>query len=165
MDLTFGNILYYLVDNSLISLESAVNGDLMVSQGSRRNVNFMVYNRNGASYFLKQVREKDGQTLRAIQTEADFYQRVHGTSNKESDSILLPDFYRFDRANSVLVIELLVDAVNIFDYFRSIGGFSLGIAAEMGNSLARFHHMPPPPHQSVGYRPVSGNGPVDSFGP
>ena len=57
------NVVHYLLEQGLLTLDAVVDGELMVIDATRRNRNFKVMRRGQQGYFVKQIQLWDAQTV------------------------------------------------------------------------------------------------------
>src|SRR5436305_14389954 len=109
MIITTNNIVYYLLDQGLVTFESVVDVDLMVVDASRRNRNFKVIRKHHQGYFVKQIQQWEPQAIATMQFEAMCYSLSQSDDNFAPLALLMPKFYAYDPGRYVLIVELLVD--------------------------------------------------------
>src|SRR5260370_8902934 len=73
MTLTTRNLPNYLLSRGLISYESVVDGDLMITDASHRNRAFRVLRGAQPGYFVKQIRQWDPVSIAGWQQEDSCY--------------------------------------------------------------------------------------------
>jgi phosphotransferase family enzyme len=139
MILSAQNVFYYLLDQGLISLESLVDGDFMVVDASSRHRNFKIIRRESPSYFVKQVKEWDPQTIATLQCEATCYRLAHGTRELNPLAVLMPRYHVFDPERQVLVIELIPGSESVAEYHRRLGRFPTEVGSRLGELLGSYH--------------------------
>jgi hypothetical protein len=96
--LTQRAVVPYLLQRKLISEQAIVEGDLVVLDASRRNLNFQVISERGPSYLLKQGVEPDG--METVSREATIYQRLHSSIGNYWLDRNLPHFFGYDPSSS-----------------------------------------------------------------
>lgn len=139
MLITPNNIVYYLLERGLITSESIVDGDLMVVDASRRNRNFKVIRKHNPSYFVKQIQNWEPQAIVTLQCEAMCYWLSQNDVSFASLALLIPRFYTYDPARSILIVELLPEGENLSEYQRRLGEFPLDVASKLGKVLGTYH--------------------------
>lgn len=127
----------YLISRDLIDTESIVNGTIVVRSQPRRNYNFEVKRNVGLSYFVKQGVDAD--TNATIEREAAAYEFL--SNPKIRISRYVPKFIGFDRARSILILELVDNSINFSDYVAKRGRFSYSLGRELGRALASLHSL------------------------
>jgi aminoglycoside phosphotransferase (APT) family kinase protein len=135
--LTRGDGLTFLLQHDLITPANVIEGDITISDASRRHHNLRVTQRDGGGYLLKQG--VGAARAAAVAHEAAIYQSlgrsVHGFRP------YLPRFVAYDVKLNILVLELVGGAENLRDYHMRRGHFSLTLARRMGRVLAALHRL------------------------
>lgn len=154
MLITAQNVVHYLLDQNLLTPEAAVDGELVVVDASRRNLNLKIIRGDAESYFLKQLRANDPQSTAALQREAAVYWLARNDPGLASLAPLLPRFHLFDPGRALLVVELLRGAESLFERYRRLGRMEEEVARALGRALGAYHGgaaMPAPdsPYLSV----------------
>jgi Ser/Thr protein kinase RdoA (MazF antagonist) len=156
MILSRSNVVHYLIEQGLISLESAVDGDLMVLDASRRNRNFKIIRRSSQGYFVKQIQNWDPQTVATLASEATCYRLARSGSEFAALAELVPRDFLYDTQRHVLVTELLGGGESLSDHHRRTNGFPLEPARLLGAYFGRLHReesAPPAQHPELaGFR-------------
>jgi hypothetical protein len=138
MILTPHNIVYYLLDRGLVTPESVVDGDFLVVEHSSRNRNFKVFRHVSPSYFVKQVKTGEPDALASLQTEATCYWLAQNDADFAPLADLVPQFYGYDPARHVLVMELLPTSENLSEYHRRLGNFPPEMGLLVGKQLGAY---------------------------
>src|ERR1700751_226688 len=142
MVLTTANLVQYLLERGLVTFESVVDGDFMVTQASHRNRNFKVQRKHDPGYFVKQIQKWDPKSIAARRREAKFY----WLSSKDADVAplvdILPRYYAHDPVSHILVIELLSQGESLSEHNQRVGPYSEDVARELGNILSTYHGRP-----------------------
>jgi len=141
MVITSRNIVYYLLERGLITFDSVVNGDLIVSDTSRRNRNFKLLRKHSPSYFVKQIQNWEPQAIATLQREAACYQVAQTDPDFAPLAALMPKFVMYDPARYLLIVELLPEGENLSEYHRRLGKFPLEAAALLGQVLGTYHRQ------------------------
>lgn len=128
-----------LVARGLVSTERVVEGDLTVTDASRRNKNVKVVSAHGPSYFVKYAASHASHHLLA--QEATVYGLLH--SDPEGIGAHVPRSYGFGEA--MVVLELLSDCEPLGAYHGRLRAFPPAVGAAMGDALAKLHRLPLPP--------------------
>ncbi|MGD1834153.1 MAG: phosphotransferase [Nitrososphaeraceae archaeon] len=139
MLLTDKTLVKYMMEKGFISTKSFVDGDLLLKDRSRRNLNYQVISEE-QSYLVKQGLDKE--RIAAIANEAmvyDFLHRKFGA--KERIKGMIPRFYKYDPKQNILVIELVKDGKNLQEYYLRIGRFSRKHAEIIGMILGTLHNL------------------------
>ena len=137
--LTQREVILYLLRRKLISPESIVQGDLVVVDASRRNLNFKVISECSPSYLLKQG--VDPGRIVTVAREAAVYQLLNSDTRDDGVHRYLPHFYGYDAEEHILILELLRDAQDLREYYTRRGPFFKTPAAELGEALGTLHRM------------------------
>src|SRR5215467_1981421 len=113
--LTQREVVPYMIQHKLVSVDSFVDGDLVVEDASRRNRNFKVISERAPSYFLKQGINPE--ELATVKNEAILYEFFW--SDKALDELrhYLPQFYMYDSSEHLLVLEFLRDSQDLQGYY------------------------------------------------
>jgi hypothetical protein len=130
------NIAHYLTEHDLLSWQQVVDGDFVINEASRRNRNFFARSNSGPSYFIKQVRQRDPQTINAIRNEAAVYRRSVHSPGASVLKGLLPQYHLFDPENLALVLDLLPGASNLYEYLQNTGQMPAELPSRIGTDLA-----------------------------
>ncbi len=141
MLVTRNNIVYYLLDQGLITVESVVDGDLLVVETSRRNRNFKIMRQHNPGYFVKQIQNWDPQTISTLQREATCYWLAQNDADFASLAVLLPKYHLYDPTRNVLIVDLLPGGEDLAGYHRRLGKFPVEVAALLGQVLGTYHHQ------------------------
>jgi thiamine kinase-like enzyme len=142
MPLSQAEIVSYLMERELISMRSVVEGDLLVTDTSRRNQNYKVLCRRGASYIVKQGVTAEG--AMTVAREAAIYEHLHAHPEGEQLRRYLPRFYGYEPASKVLILELVQNTQDL-RVRHSQGRFSPGVARGVATVLTALHHFPVTP--------------------
>jgi aminoglycoside phosphotransferase (APT) family kinase protein len=134
--LTQSEVVPYLLKRGLVKAESIVAGDLVVTDVSRRNRNYMVVSEQGPSYLLKQGVGPSGRATLAH--EAAVYQLLEQGIGDGAFQRYLPHCYGYDEQERMLILEFLRDGQTLREYYRK-GNFSLTIARAVGDALGSLH--------------------------
>ena len=139
MILSAPKLTHYLLNRGLVTRESVVDGDLTIIECSHRNRSFKVLRQNHSSYFVKQVRTWDPQSISAWECEAKCYSLAREDSGLQSLAAVQPGYYAHDPESYVLVIELLKDWESLAEYYERCGQFGPDLASELGRMLSLYH--------------------------
>jgi hypothetical protein len=132
----------YLLQRRLVGARAIVQGDLLVTDASRRNRNFKIVRRFGRSYLLKQGVGPEGKA--PLAAEAAVYRLLHRHGSPAGLAPYLPRCYGFDAKNGVLAVELSPDGLNLREYVTRRGRFPSSAATALGDALGRLHRLPVP---------------------
>lgn len=144
MYLDAGNLVFYLAERRLLTLDSVVAGDFMVLEQSSRNRNFKVIRRRSPGYFLKQAPNRNPEYTRTLEREAACYRLAERQARGAGLGALLPRFHHYDPARFILVVELLPDAESLWERHLGARGFPLELAELQGRKLGAFHRQSAP---------------------
>lgn len=141
LSLSADNVLPYLAERRLMTVESAVDGDFMVLDQSSRNRNFKVLRRRAPGFFLKQARQRNPAFLRTLEREAACYGLAASHADLAGLSGLMPRLHHYDEDNGLLVLEMLPRAENLWEHHQRLRGFPLAIAELQGERLGAFQRQ------------------------
>ncbi|MGD1836999.1 MAG: phosphotransferase [Nitrososphaeraceae archaeon] len=128
-----------MIKNGFISIRSFVDGDILIKERSRRNLNFQVISRE-RSYLVKQGLDKE--RINTISNEAIVYDFFHRNIKiREKMEVLIPRLYKYDPKQNILVIELVKDGKNLQEYYLSTSRLSLKHAETIGKILGTLHNL------------------------
>lgn len=144
MIISKSNVIHYLLDQGLLTLESVVDGDLMVADATRRNRNFKIIRRTQQGYFVKQIQIWDPQTVAALGAEATCYRLARSAPEFAALAVLAPRDFLYDTQRHVLVTELLPDGETLTDHHRRLNAFPPETARLLGAQFGRLHREPMP---------------------
>jgi len=139
MLITAGNICHYLIAQRVLSSESVVDGDFAVIDVSGRNRNFKVIRHRNSGYFVKQIQQWDAQTVAMLQCEAACYWLARNDSSFAPLATVMPEFHSYDLDRHVLITELIPEGENLYEHLRRVGGFSVEVAARLGQVMGTYH--------------------------
>lgn len=146
------NVVHYLIEQGLVSLESVVEGDLMVADTSRRNRNFKIIRRNSQGYFVKQIQNWDPPTVATLASEATCYRLARSGDEFAALADLAPRDFLYDPQRHVLVTGLLNGGESLADYYRRLNAFPVEPARLLGAYFGRLHRddsAPPAQHPEL----------------
>lgn len=139
MLLTYKTLTKYMIENGFISIKSFVDGNVLLKDESRRNLNYQVISGERA-YLIKQGLDKDRNTT--IANEAIVYNFLHrNLTAKGGLEDLIPRFYKYDSKKNILVIELVKDGKNLQEHYVRTGRFSFKHAEIIGTILGTLHNL------------------------
>lgn len=125
----------YLLERSLLTPATVLDGELAIRDASSRNRNYRVEARDGPSLLVKQPAAEDG--LWTVANEAAVYQRLTAAGSEVASH--LPAFVGYDPQERVLVLELLRDAEDLHSLHLRKGAFPPQPAALVGAALGVLH--------------------------
>ncbi|HEY6321419.1 MAG TPA: phosphotransferase [Thermoanaerobaculia bacterium] len=135
------NVVFYLAERRLLTLESVVHGDFMVVDQSSRNRNLKVIRHRSPGYFLKQAQNRSPEYTSTLEREAACYQLASRQTSLSGIASLLPRCHHYDKANFILVLELLPNAESLWEHHLAARRFPLAIAELQGSKLGAFHRL------------------------
>jgi hypothetical protein len=144
MILSKSNVVHYLVEQRLLALDSVVDGDLMVTDVTRRNRNFKIIRRGSQGYFVKQIQNWDPQTVATLASEAMCYRLARSAAEFAPLAALVPRDFLYDSQRHVLVTALLPDNESLSDHHRRLNAFPPDTARLLGTLFGRLHRDPVP---------------------
>jgi hypothetical protein len=127
----------YLLGRGLIHPRAIVDGDLTVTDASRRNQNFRVTTVRGPCYLLKQGVGFEGEAT--VAHEGAVYDVLRSLAGGRPIDRYLPSSYGYDEQERLLVLELLRDSEDLGRYHARRRAFSTLLAAGVGTALAGLH--------------------------
>jgi hypothetical protein len=139
MIITSTNAVYYLIERGFLTYESAVDGDLMIVNGSSNHRNIKVIRKKNPGYFIKQVKKWELPAIGSIQREAACYWLGHNDDDFASINSLLPKYYDYDFNKHLLIVELLPDGETLFQCCLRAGACPAELALQLGRSLGVYH--------------------------
>jgi hypothetical protein len=135
------SVVHYLAERRLLTFESVVAGDFMVVEQSSRNYNLKILRRMSPGFFIKQVRSRSSAYTKTLEREAKCYELARRNPRFSAMAALLPQCHLWDAASTILVLEMLPDAVNLWEHHRQLGRFALEIAELQGEKLGTYHRQ------------------------
>jgi hypothetical protein len=132
MILTTRNLPHYLLSRGLISYESIVDGDLIISDASHRNRAFRVLRGTQPGYFIKQIRQWDPVSIAGWDQEDACYRRL-------SASGILPKHHASDVESRILALELVPGSETLSEYHRRMPSCSVAVGRKQGTALSALH--------------------------
>ena len=135
------NVVHYLAERRLLSVQSVVEGDFMVFDQSSRNYNLKVLRRKSPGFFIKQVRSRSSAYTLTLEREAKCYEMASRHPRFGAMAALLPKCHHWDPASTVLVLEMLPDAESLWEHHQRQGRFPVEIAELQGDKLGTYHRQ------------------------
>ncbi|HLX10401.1 MAG TPA: phosphotransferase [Thermoanaerobaculia bacterium] len=135
------NVVFYLAERRLLTLESVVRGDFMVVDQSSRNRNLKVIRKQSPGYFLKQAQSRSPEYTRTLEREAACYQLLGRQTSFSRLASLLPSCHHYDAANFILVLQLLPNAESLWEHHLAVRRFPVEIARLQGSTLGSCHRQ------------------------
>jgi thiamine kinase-like enzyme len=140
----------YLLRRNLLHPGTVVEGDLLVTDASRRNRNFRVVSDRGPSYLLKQGIGTGG--ARTVGHEAAMYRLLREDPGLAGMKPYLPACHGYDTERGILTLELLPRAESLRNYHVSRHRFPTSLAKQLGDALGVLHRESPAETDSRGAR-------------
>jgi hypothetical protein len=137
--ITSRNLLRHLLARGLVSLDSVVDGDLVVVDVSGRNRNFKVLRKKSPSFFVKQIRNWNPQAVAMLQCEAACYFLARNDPDFNALAPLIPELYDFDPDRQTLTTAFISDGEDLWEHLLRTGRISTEIASELGRCFGKFH--------------------------
>jgi len=137
--ITSRNLLRHLLARGLVSVDSVVDGDLIVVDASGRNRNFKVIRKHSPSFFVKQIRNWNDQAVAMLQCEAACYWLAKNDPDFIALEPLIPELYDFDQDRQALTTALISDGEDLLEHLRRSGKISTLTAGELGRCFGKFH--------------------------
>lgn len=131
----------YLIDRGLMTVQSILDGDLIVSSAMRRNRNLRVKRKQEPGYLLKQPDDPSTGGQVTLRNEAAFYALCQDDDRCAPLREFLPRLRYFDPAESIVVLELIAEAKPLAAYYAAHDGEPFPTAAPRaaGRALATLH--------------------------
>lgn len=141
MLLSLKNVALYLLECGLIRPEAIVEGDLMVVETPRRNLNFKIIRKMGSGFFVKQIQVWNPQVMAEMQREATCYWLPQHDPGFARLTSIVPKYAHYNPTRNILITELLPDCENLSEYHRRIGTFPVEVAEALGRMLATYQQL------------------------
>jgi len=135
------NVVHYLAERRLLTFQSVVDGDFMVVEQSSRNYNLKILRKRSPGFFIKQVRSRTSAYTQTLEREAKCYELARRNPRFGAMAALLPECHHWDAARTILVLEMLPDAENLWEHHQRLGRFAVEIAELQGEKLGTYHRQ------------------------
>lgn len=132
--LNVDNAAGYLIERGLMSVDSILTGDLIISSAARRNRNLRVKRKEDASYLIKQPDDPASGAYQTLRAEAAWYSFCFEEAEAEPMRAYLPRLRFFDPERSLVILDLLDGAVPLWQHPQREDASRL-----VGTALATFH--------------------------
>lgn len=141
--LTLDTLPRFLLDRGLLPVESILDGDLLVTSAVRRNRNLRVKRSDGPGYLIKQPDDPVFGGHHSLRFEATFYHFCQTEAAAEPIRPVLPTMAFFDPEQTMVGLELLQDAVPLWQYYVRFApdAFPRPAAAALGRALGTVHRV------------------------
>jgi hypothetical protein len=136
MHLTPANLVYFLMDRSLLGAEEIVAGRVSIFDASRRNRNFKVVRQGAPGLFVKQMRDLQTDAMLTLKREAVCYELARDVP---AVARIMPRLIRYDEHRHTLVLELLSEAESLLAYHGRNRGFPVEIGCMLGEGIGLYH--------------------------
>ncbi|MGS0685529.1 phosphotransferase family protein [Nakamurella sp. GG22] len=134
-------LLQFLRETGRITDRAIVDGELAISDISRRNQNYRVIQKDGTSLVIKHDADADG--MPTLEREAAVYKQLNAAADRSVAPMLAPRMIFSDHARSILGLEFIHGARTLREHHSRVGKFSERIASETGRMLAAVHQLTP----------------------
>ncbi|HEX9982707.1 MAG TPA: phosphotransferase [Thermoanaerobaculia bacterium] len=133
--LNVDNAAEYLIERGLMSVDSILSGDLIISSAARRNRNLRIKRKDDPSYLIKQPDDPASGARQTLRAEAQFYSFCFEDAEAEPVREFLPALRYFDPERSLVVFDFLDGAVPLWQY----SGSREEASRLVGHALGTFH--------------------------
>jgi hypothetical protein len=141
--MSFGapELVRYLLDVGAIDCAAVVDGDLVISDCTRRHSNHKVRlgAGTGAGYFVKQARTDQPMSASTLNREAVCYWLAARDARFATLADLMPRCLHYDPQQQVLVLELLPESENLAELHGRLGHVPVETARALGQALGTVH--------------------------
>jgi hypothetical protein len=136
-----GNTMPFLVRHGLIDPATTGNGEPTIRLATRRNRNLRIEGPQDLGCLIKQADDPVWGGHHTLALEAAFYEFCTRSPAPREVARLVPGFVLYDRDESVLVVELIRDAVPLWEYYRSHSdrAFPVEVGRLLGRALGTVH--------------------------
>lgn len=138
MFLTAYNLPHYLISKGVITAESLVNADFVLTEVGRRNRNFKIIRRRQPGLFVKQVKSTEAQAIATLHREALLYRAV-GSNPAYVGATMVPKFVDYDERRRVLIVNLAENSESLAERHFREGTYREDSAKLLGEGMARIH--------------------------
>ena len=139
MILDKANIFFYLLRKGLLQPSEVMKGNLVAIDLNRRNRNIKVLLSDNTGFFIKQGSVQDPTSTTTLKREATCYWLATYDSTFAHLKELIPKFSLHDEEKSVLVIQVMPQAITLTQYHQQQGKFDLLVAESLGVALGTYH--------------------------
>ena len=139
------DIVTYLLAHGLMRTQTVIDGDLVITDASRRHCNFRVSSSAAeTSYFVKQDADPEAGALGTVGYEAAVYALLTSVFGETARGVLVPRRHAYAPALKLLVLDLVPGAESLRDYHARRNRFPRALAARVGRVLGSLHRALPP---------------------
>lgn len=132
-------LLHYLLEKGLLTPDQAINANLTIQNSSSRNENYQIYGDLEPGIFVKKIKIKDQQSIRALEREAEIYHCADANQTFVALSKIIPRYQVYDPYNHLLAIDLVSNSENLREFHMRIGQFPSSAATILGQSIRCYH--------------------------
>lgn len=136
--LTSSDIVPFLLEKRLVTLQQVVDAGIAVEEASQRNRNFKVTTTDDGPNYLVKCGVGSERTL-TVANEALAYQLLQSISSSVGTPSPIPRYYLYDEEVRALVIELIGAVESFRDYHVRTRRFPSRIAASLGEAVGKVH--------------------------
>jgi hypothetical protein len=129
----------YLLDIGAIDPATVVDGELMISDVSRRHSNRKVRLGAGPGCFVKQARTEQAMSGSTLGREALCYWLALRDERFAALAALMPRCLHYDPQQQILILELLSEAENLTELHGRLGHLPADVAGMLGRALGSAH--------------------------
>jgi hypothetical protein len=131
----------YLLDLGLLNTDAIIDGELTIVSAARRNRNLRVEGPAGVGYLIKQPDDPAQEGYMTLRCEGDFYAFCQQQTATADMTRLLPPLIHFDIEKGLLILELLRDALPLWQHYRAHDADYLpaGVSQAFGHALGLVH--------------------------
>ncbi len=143
--LTIDTATPYLLERALISPDSILDGELMITSITRRNHNLRVTRRDGPGYMIKQPDPTSRNAHASLSAEAEFCRFCHEDTVAADAAYAVPRTAFFDRDPMLVAFELIAPAVPLGRHVWKAAddGTSGAVYGALGAALGTIHRTLP----------------------
>jgi thiamine kinase-like enzyme len=127
------------MDKGFLSVNQLVDGNFRVDTSDSRNKNFIINKDFDNAYFIKHVRQFDGEKTSTLRTEATCYWLANNDDHYVTLKSFLPAYYTFDYINYILVLGYEKENISLYDFYQQKGIAFDSIADKLGVLLSSYH--------------------------
>ena len=137
----YQDLVEYLLEKKLISVDSLVSGDLLLFSNQNRHLNYKVVQHEYNSLFVKCCISYDEQAHQTFLQEGLWYEAANREIKFESIIKYLPKFFLFDHTQKILVLESILDSVSLREFHNQNGSFPPIVAKSVAEALVDLHKL------------------------
>lgn len=143
--LTIDTATAYLLERALISPQSVLDGELMITSITRRNHNLRVTRRDGPGYMIKQPDPTSRNAVASLSAEAEFCRFCHAEPAAARAAHAVPRMAFLDRDPVLVAFELVAPAIPLGRHVWNAAkdGTSAAAYEPLGDALGTIHRTFP----------------------